>query len=382
MLSNALAQQIANDITDVIGHNVLITDGAGVVLGSGDQQRVGQFHEASVEVIRSRKSITHTAEDVRDLVGSLPGSQFPLVIDGDVVGTVGLSGSPDKVEQFGLVVKRQTEILMQEAERIGSRRTRERSIEELLRDIVEWHRSTLGVQPIERRARTLGFDIQRPRAVILVSYVPSEIDSLPSNVGPDKVVNALASTFSSPADMIAPLARSMIAVATEVEAESTTRDSTVVSRCRTFTADSRTKAWNIRIGLGSRASGVEGLNCSARDAYDAIQLGTHLDPRGQLYDIENFRVHQALSVIPDDSRQRLTQAVLGKLPKQSDWPALRDTMIAWGDSGFNSSTAAASLHIHRNTLNYRLDKIARAVGRPLNESGTAISLYLACLMRR
>lgn len=29
MLSNALAQQIANDITDVIGHNVLITDGAG-----------------------------------------------------------------------------------------------------------------------------------------------------------------------------------------------------------------------------------------------------------------------------------------------------------------------------------------------------------------
>ena len=150
------------------------------------------------------------------------------MIDGDVVGTVGLSGSPDKVEQFGLVVKRQTEILMQEAERIGSRRTRERSIEELLRDIVEWHRSTLGVQPIERRARTLGFDIQRPRAVILVSYVPSEIDSLPSNVGPDKVVNALASTFSSPADMIAPLARSMIAVATEVEAESTTRDSTIV----------------------------------------------------------------------------------------------------------------------------------------------------------
>jgi carbohydrate diacid regulator len=77
MLSNALAQQIANDITDVIGHNVLITDGAGVVLCSGDQQRVGQFHEASVEVIRNRKPITHTAEDVRDLVGSLPGVTIP-----------------------------------------------------------------------------------------------------------------------------------------------------------------------------------------------------------------------------------------------------------------------------------------------------------------
>lgn len=73
MLGKALAQQIADDITDVIGRNVLITDDHGIVLGSGDGSRVGQFHEASVEVIRSRRTIAHSSDDVRHLVGTLPG---------------------------------------------------------------------------------------------------------------------------------------------------------------------------------------------------------------------------------------------------------------------------------------------------------------------
>ena len=74
MLGQALARQIANEITDVIGHNVLMTDESGIVIGSGDETRIGQFHEASVEVVRTRRTIAHSAEDVRDLVGTLPGS--------------------------------------------------------------------------------------------------------------------------------------------------------------------------------------------------------------------------------------------------------------------------------------------------------------------
>ena len=159
MLGQALAQQIADEITDVIGHNVLITDEAGIVMGSGDESRVGQFHEASVEVVRSRRMAAHSSDDVRDLVGTLPGVTIPLIIDGTVVGTIGLSGSPEEVEQFGLVVKRQTEILMQEAARIGSRMMHERATAELLREICEWHHSGVAKSQLLRRGRSLGHDL-------------------------------------------------------------------------------------------------------------------------------------------------------------------------------------------------------------------------------
>jgi len=46
-------------------------------------------------------------------------------------------------------------------------------------------------------------------------------------------------------------------------------------------------------------------------------------------------------------------------------PLLRRTIITWSESGFSLVRAAAVLNIHRNTLVYRLDKIAQLTGCPM-----------------
>jgi carbohydrate diacid regulator len=369
MLGQALAQQIANEITDVIGHNVLITDEAGIVVGSGDESRVGQFHEASVDVVRARRMMAHSSEDVRGLVGTLPGVTIPLVVDGEVVGTVGLSGSPEEVVQFGLVVKRQTEILMQEAARIGSRMTHERATAELLREICEWHHSGVSRAQLLRRGRTLGHDLALPRRVALFEYQDSE--SL-SDADPDDVRDQVDAVFNAPEDLIAPLARMVIAVAAP--------DASVVDRCREFIASVGGRGVTVRVGIGSTASGIAALNVSARDAFDALQWGPIAHPETNVHQIEYVRLQQALSVIPIDSRTRLTEGLLGPLLADREWPTLRATLIAWGDSTFNMTKAADRLHVHRNTLIYRLDKIARILQRPLDEPGIAVALYITCVV--
>jgi len=53
--------------------------------------------------------------------------------------------------------------------------------------------------------------------------------------------------------------------------------------------------------------------------------------------------------------------------------------IAWCESGFNLVHAASDLHLHRNTLIYRLNKIARLTGRAVKDYRGALALYLACL---
>jgi carbohydrate diacid regulator len=367
MLGQALAQQIANEITDVIGHNVLITDESGIVLGSGDESRVGQFHEASVEVVRSRRTMAHSTEDVRDLIGTLPGVTIPLVIDDKVVGTIGLSGSPDEVVQFGLVVKRQTEILMQEAARIGTRIMHERATAELLREICEWHHSGVAKSQLLRRGRTLGHDLTLPRRMVLIQW-----EDTGPGAGSEHIVRRVEGVFTSSDDLIAPLARMVIAVATP--------ESAVEDRCRELVASAEGNGLRVRVGVGSTASGIGELNVSARDAFDALQVGPIAHPAMTIHHIEHVRLQQALSVVPIDSRIRLVEGLLAPLLVDREWATLRASLIAWGDCAFNITHAADRLHVHRNTLIYRLDKIARALQRSLDEPGLAVALYVTCVI--
>ena len=66
-------------------------------------------------------------------------------------------------------------------------------------------------------------------------------------------------------------------------------------------------------------------------------------------------------------------------PDASTWRVLRATIIAWCECGFSLVGAASALHVHRNTLVYRINKIERVTGRPLREHRATLTLYLACL---
>jgi carbohydrate diacid regulator len=93
VITARLAQEIASETSGIIGYNVVITDREGIVLGSGDPNRVGSFHEASLEVVRTERPAAHTTEQAGLLIGVRPGITLPVFLDGEVVGTVGLTGA-------------------------------------------------------------------------------------------------------------------------------------------------------------------------------------------------------------------------------------------------------------------------------------------------
>ena len=178
--------------------------------------------------------------------------------------------------------------------------------------------------------------------------------------------------FSSADDLIAPLARMVVAVAAPDEA--------VTDRCRELVAGAQARGSKVRVAIGSTGSGIAELNIASRDAFDALQLGPIVQPDTKIHHIEQVRLHQALSVVPIDSRARLVEGLLAPLLADREWTTLRATLIAWGEAAFNMTRAADHLHVHRNTLIYRLDKIARLLQRSLDEPGLAVALYITCVI--
>src|SRR5258708_17284223 len=112
VLTPELAGEIADETTRMLGHNVLITDENAQVIGSGDVSRVGTIHEASVAVVKSGVAASHNAAEAAALGGVRPGITMPIVLDGAVVGTAGITRSTAQVVRPCRLVRAPPQILL------------------------------------------------------------------------------------------------------------------------------------------------------------------------------------------------------------------------------------------------------------------------------
>lgn len=388
MLSPSLAQEIASDTSAVIGYNVLITDATGMVIGSGDSTRVGTFHEASVEVVRTQEPATHNASQALNLRGVRPGVTLPLVSDGQAVGTVGITGTPAQVRRFGLLVKRQTEILLRESVMLRSRLLAERAAEKLLVDIAAYDPQVVEDEFLLFRAAELGFDLRLRRvAVAFEVTVPEARARRPVAPARDmalvrsELLRTVREVFADPQDVVATTAPGWIGVLHRLPDRRP--PASLIADCRRIgDVIAAQDGLTARAGIGEPSASVGGLHDSYQDACDALRLGARLADGSPVHLITDLRVHQVLAAMGRPARTRLLQRAATRLAAQPDWPVLRDTVIAWCESGFNLVRASRALHIHRNTVVYRMTKIEQTTGRSLRDHRTTMALYLACLADR
>lgn len=86
-----------------------------------------------------------------------------------------------------------------------------------------------------------------------------------------------------------------------------------------------------------------------------------------------------LAAASPDAAAEMAEAVLGPLRAlpEVDQATLLETLRAWFTAGGSTARAAELLHCHRNTVLYRLNRIAGLTGRRPTEAESAAELYVA-----
>lgn len=85
----------------------------------------------------------------------------------------------------------------------------------------------------------------------------------------------------------------------------------------------------------------------------------------------------AVAHLPDDI---IKKAVKELLDVFTDDPELYSTIKVFLENNLNASLTAKKLYIHRNTLQYRIDKFVEKTGIPLKDFYGAFTVFLACLL--
>ena len=137
----------------------------------------------------------------------------------------------------------------------------------------------------------------------------------------------------------------------------------------------------IRAGIGAFHPGLRGISRSYLEAQQALETGRKLRPDEAVHHHDEVAPFLALAQNPLTS-ERYVERVLGPLLKdERGLDMLLHTLEAYLVRG-SVKEAAESLHLHRHTVLYRLDKVRELVGRDIDSPGARFRLQLALDLRR
>jgi len=140
----------------------------------------------------------------------------------------------------------------------------------------------------------------------------------------------------------------------------------------------------ISLGIGRVGKGIEGIRRSHQEARQALTLGRRLHGPGHTTRFDQLGVYRliyAAEQLPE--LQTFQDEALGALLAydQAHGAELAKTLEAFFAANCSPKEAAALLQVHRNTVLYRLERIAEITGHDLNDASTRLRLHLALHIR-
>jgi DNA-binding PucR family transcriptional regulator len=134
----------------------------------------------------------------------------------------------------------------------------------------------------------------------------------------------------------------------------------------------------VAIGYGRPVRGAENIMGSYREARLALGLHHRLGMT-ESCGFQELRVYAILSELAANPQAlAFTGDVLGPLRAQRHAGAdLEQAVMTYIDAGGNLNAAARALHIHRNTMLYKLERASRALQLDLRQAEHQFTVWLA-----
>ncbi|WP_165088927.1 CdaR family transcriptional regulator [Neisseria yangbaofengii] len=380
-LNTELAQKIVERTMDIIGCNVNIMDIKGRIIASGDEKRIGGIHDGALLALSQGRIVDIDEQITKNLHGVRPGINLPLRLDGETVGVIGLTGDPENLREFGRLVCMTAEMMLEQARLFEMLAQDARLKEELILNLI----STEKISPsMNEWAKRLGVDLSTPRVVCIIEVdtghlnieaISNELHNLQNLLHYPERDNLVAILSLTQIVILKPALDSLGRwnVRNHIE-----RVKLLVSRM------SEQTSLNVRIALGNYFPDCEAeansIALSYQTAGATLQVGKNRFPEQRIYNYQELVLPVLLNQLKDGWQRRELERTLNKLKQADKNGLLTKTLLAWFNHNMHSAETAKALFIHRNTLEYRLHKIAELTRLNLDRTDDRFLLYIAVHM--
>lgn len=246
----------------------------------------------------------------------------------------------------------------------------------------------VGEAQMRMRASHLGFDLNQPHVALWVLLHPAVSGNNRRDVADSSYAEALAEAFQVALGAWTQTREQENVIAlVPLGADASLQDLTErvqAQLAQTLGSERDRRALEWSAGLGEPALAPAQVRRSAQEAHDAAQLGAIvLGPRhiARPADLGVYRL--LLTLREHGELEPFTRRALELLERDKrHGDTLIDTLEAFFACNGNSTKAAEKLHLHRNSLLYRLNQARELLGLDLDDPETRLTLQLAIKGRR
>lgn len=356
IISRDMAQQIVETVKDVSGQNVNFIDDNGIIIASTDKERINTFHEIGYKVVTTGSTIEVSDDD--NFYGTKKGINIPVTYNGRIIAVIGISGDIGEVRKFAYLAQKITDLLIREREIDALGSQKKNRLNYVIRCLInneavnhDYLTDTLNENNLSETSicRVVIVQLNTRYNINNLFMIQTAITHAFSQIG------ASFYRYNYPNEFI------MIA-----ESDSIMNNINILKNL----AD--TYAGLLYVGIGNTVNILKS-SASFNAALTALNSRKHLTSF-VMYDDLDFEL--LLGNISEELKKQYTSKILNKLSDDEI-----KLLSAYYDNDMSLQLTSSSLFIHKNSLQYKLNKIEDITGYNPRSFKDATVLYSAIKLR-
>ncbi|MDM5360028.1 sugar diacid recognition domain-containing protein [Peribacillus sp. ACCC06369] len=357
----AVAEKLVHEVRKLIDEEIIIIDHAGTIIASTDGSRIGSYHEGAIHAFNNREKLIINKQDERSWKGVKAGINLPIFFNQEAVCVIGITGDPKHVSPYAELLKKMTEMFIQESYHIEQAESQSRLMEFF---VFEWHQLQMFNEPFLQKAKLLGVDVHADRIITLGEFKTEKI------IEPH-VWRTLQMYIKQqhPKDIVVRWGRNQFVILSIADfIGSKIQQLKKLSKLIRNLEES--SGFKVSAGVSSRAPGS-----AFRQAFFKAERSLKIAlPSSEIIFDEDLKLEVLLDeVTPETRHDYLSRTIQDLLPNEE----LLKTLSMYFASDLSLKETAAALHIHINTLHYRLKRIEEMTQLNPRKLADLVTMYLA-----
>lgn len=368
-ISEVTAQEIVEEIGREIGAHINLMDETGRIVASTDLARIGNLHEGAKKIIQNHLPELYISQEM-ETATTRRGINLPLIVEGNVVGVVGITGDREKVYGYGNIVRRMTEILISDSLQKDAKRYERRQRYYLLE---EWLENTgmSYTMDFRKRAEKMGIDITRSHRVMILLF--AEYEELSDTFEGQHLLEQMEATIRHEAD------RQKILYLREPARQiclfpwcTSDHMTAVAVKLRQLVG----KKYKKKLVVGYDSEKEEDTTMKRR-VYEAEKAAAQaLSSNQEIIGYDELGIELFLNEISYNTMEDYIRKLFGDLKKEKrkEYMKLIENYFLCEGS---IRKMAEKLFIHKNTVQYKLNKMTEKTGKDIRLPSETGIFYMA-----